>query len=77
MLTSEFAARNPRAVVEALEEAAGATWRKLQRQRKEIRDLQGAPRESWWITWYRYRKSRARHEAETLCLLLAIRGGEW
>ena len=59
---SEFAARNPRAVVDSLERAARCTWRELQLQR----------RGPWTLS---YNSERARHEAEMLRVLLNIRRG--
>lgn len=73
MLTSEFIAHNPRIVCEALEDAARCTWRELQRCRREVR-MQRDMGKSWW---HEYMAERAKHEAETLRLLLAIRGGDW
>lgn len=70
MSGSEFAARNPRAVVESLERAARCTWRELQRHRRDRREK--------YVTgpWYgKYRAERAKHEAETLRVLLNIRRG--
>ena len=75
MLPSEFAERNPRAVVDAVENAARGTWRELQRCRRELRSQQRRGLEKSW--WHDYKKERAQHEAETLRLLLAIRGGDW
>jgi len=70
MITSEWAARNPRAVLASLESAARSTWREMQRNRRELRkNLVSGP-------WQRaYATQRAAQEAETLRTLLSIRGG--
>ena len=70
---SEFAARNPRAVVESLERAARCTWRELQRCR---RDLRGFRRRGMGESWFHeYKEQEAKQEAEVLRVLLNIRRG--
>ena len=69
MSGSDFAARNPRAVVESLERAARCTWWELQRHRRNLRNSVPGP-------WFKeYTAKRASHEAETLRVLLNIRRG--
>ena len=70
MSGSDFAARNPRAVVESLERAARCTWRELQRHRRDLRT--GCMAGLWHKE---YKVERASHEAETLRVLLNIRRG--
>ena len=74
MSGSEFAARNPRAVVESLERAARCTWRELQRQRKAV---QGMRKRDLYeqSTFYSEWEQRARDEWWTLRMLLNIRRG--
>lgn len=73
MIGSEYAARNPRAVIDSLERAARCTWRELQRQRKELCGLRRQHMER--SVWYFDRERQARLEWWTLRMLLNIRRG--
>ena len=74
MSGSDFAARNPRAVVESLERAARCTWRELQRKRKAVQGMrQRDPGEHG--TFYTDWEQRVRDEWWTLRMLLNIRRG--
>ena len=70
---SEYAARNPRAVIDSLERAARCTWRELQRHRKELRSLRRRGTEHF--VWCGDLERQARQEWWTLRLLLNIRKG--
>jgi hypothetical protein len=69
MLASEFADRNPKAVVESLEESIRFTWRGMHRERKQRSkcDVQG-----WSYKWHNDWAKRYHHILE---VLLAIRKG--
>ena len=69
MLASDFIARNPRAVCDALEQSIRFTWRAMHRERKTRRkcDVQG-----WSYKWH---NDWARREHRILEILLSIRRG--
>ena len=74
MSGSEFAARNPRAVVESLERAIRCTWRELQRQRKAVQGMRRRDPDEQGV-FYAEWEQRARDEWGTLRVLLNIRRG--
>lgn len=74
MLTSEFAAKNPTAIVEGVDSAIKAAWESMQRYRRYARYARRKSATNRYAGWDGQMAERYHH---TLRLLLQIRRGEW